>query len=143
MKSEFKKAFFEPVGSFTNQYGQDLSHILFSHQAVEVQYSEGRIAYRVHKKRERNQNVIKEDKRVIYEKNGRLYCETYRIDFRIYAIYGKGFIEGDHTKLVSKLSDDDKIRVEDIAMLSFNSNRMVHRKLILSVEEFIKLFMDR
>jgi hypothetical protein len=127
LKSEFKKVFPEPSGSFTIQYGMDLNHFVFTHQVVEVQYpedeekeySEGKIAYRKHKTRERNLKVIKDAKERFIRKNiGRLYCEACGFDFfDVYGERGKDFIEGHHTKLVSELSDGDKTRVEDIAML--------------------------
>ncbi len=145
LKSEFKKVFPEPVGSFTIQYGQDLNHFVFTHQLVEIQYhedeekeySEGRIAYRKHKTRERNPKVIKKAKeRFMKENNGRLYCEACGFDFfEVYGERGKDFIEGHHTKPVSELSDGDKTRVEDIAILCSNCHRMVHRKPILTVDE--------
>lgn len=64
LKSEFKKVFPEPIGSFTIQYGQDLNHFVFTHQVAEIQYpeieedeySEGRIAYGKHKIREKSQS---------------------------------------------------------------------------------------
>jgi hypothetical protein len=124
LKSEFKKVFPEPFGSFTIQYGLDLNHFVFTHQVVEVQYSEdqekeyaeGRIAYRKHKTRERNPKVIKDVKECLMRNNnGRLYCEAYGFDFlNVYGERGKDFIEGHHTKLVSELSDGDKTRVEDV-----------------------------
>ncbi len=108
LKSEFKKVFPNLIGSFTIQYGQDLNHFIFTNQLVdqfpedeEKEYSEGRIAYRKHKMRERNPKVIKQAKEQFMKKNnGRLYCEACGFDF--YEIYGErgiDFIEGHHTKL--------------------------------------------
>lgn len=68
------------------------------------------------------------------------------ISLRCMGSGGKDFIEGHHTKLISELSDGDKTRVEDIAMLCSNCHRMVHRKPILSVEksqENFKQMKDR
>ena len=149
LKSEFKKVFPEPIGSFTIQYGSDLNHFVFSHQVVEVQYpedeekeySEGRVAYRKHKTRERNPNLIKRAKeRFMKNNDGHLYCEACGFDFfEVYGERGKEFIEGHHTRLVSELSEGDKTRVEDIAMLCSNCHRMVHRKPILTVDELKKI----
>lgn len=56
--------------------------------------------------------------RFMRNNNGRLYCEACGFDFsEVYRERGKNFIEGHHTKLVSELSDGDKKRVEDIALL--------------------------
>lgn len=96
LKSEFKKVFPEPIGSFTIEYGQDLNHFVFTHQMVEIQYpedeekeySEGRIAYRKHKTRERNPKVIKKAKERFMKANkGRLYCEACGFDF--FKVYGE------------------------------------------------------
>lgn len=153
LKSEFKKVFPEPIGNFTIQYGLDLNHFVFTHQVIEVQYPEdeekeyfeGRIAYRKHRTRERNPKVIKDAKeRFVRRNNGRLYCEACGFDFfEVYGERGKDFIEGHHTKLVSELSDGDKIRVEYIAMLCSNCYRMVHRKPVLSVYELKELIQNK
>ena len=149
LKSEFKSVFPEPVGSFTIQHGVDVNHFVFNHEVIEIQYpeeeekeySEGRVAYRKHKTRERNPKVIKDaKKRFMRNNNGRLYCESCGFDFfEVYGDRGEDFIEGHHTKLVSELTDVDKTKVEDIAMLCSNCHRMVHRKPILTVEELSKL----
>lgn len=149
LKSEFKKVFPEPLGKFIIQYGLDLNHFVFTHQVIEVQYSEdeekeyseGRIAYRKHRTRERKPELIKDAKvRFMRKNNGRLYCEACGFDFlEVYGERGKDFIEGHHTKLVSELSEGDKTRVEDIAMLCSNCHRMVHRKPILTVKELFNL----
>lgn len=108
---------------------------------LEKEYSEGRVAYRKHKTRERNPNLIKRAKeRFMKNNDGRLYCEACGFDFfEIYGERGKEFIEGHHTRLVSELSEGDKTRVEDIAMLCSNCHRMVHRKPILTVDELKKI----
>lgn len=148
LKSEFKRVFPEQIGIFIIQYGRDLNHFIFTHEVTlsdysrdeEKEYSEGKISYRKHKMRERNPEIIKAAKeRFARNNNGRLYCEACGFDFfEVYGDRGKDFIEGHHTKLISELSDGDKTRVEDIAMLCSNCHRMVHRKPILSVAELSK-----
>lgn len=145
LKSEFKRVFPEPIGNFTIEYGLDLNHFVFTHQVIEVQYpedeekeySEGRIAYRKYRTRERNPKVIKDAKeRFVRKNNGRLYCEACGFHFfEVYGERGKDFIEGHHTKLVSELLDGDKKIVEDITMHCSNCHRMVHKKPIMTVDE--------
>jgi hypothetical protein len=104
--------------------------------AEEIEYSEGREYYRLHKMRERNPFVIERAKSSFMKKHGRLFCEVCGTDFSIvYGERGKDLIEGHHRKLVSKMKEGDKTKVEDIAMLCSNCHRMIHRKPILSVEQ--------
>ena len=138
----------EPLGRFTIQYGQDLNHFLFSYQKIEIQYPEdeekeypeGRVGYRKHKMRERNQEVIKKaKKRFMDNNNGRLFCEVCGFDFyKFYGDRGKDFIEGHHVKLVSELKEGEKTKADDIAMLCSNCHRMVHRRPTLNLQELIE-----
>ncbi|WP_335621821.1 HNH endonuclease [Clostridium argentinense] len=152
LKSEFKRVFPELNGTFTIQYGYDLNHFVFTHQAKEIyypedeenEYFEGKIAFRKHRTRERNPKVIKKAKeRFMKINNGRLFCEACGFDFfEVYGERGKDFIEGHHTKFVSELSDGDMTRVEDIAMLCSNCHRMIHRKSVLTVSELAEKVED-
>jgi predicted HNH restriction endonuclease len=65
------------------------------------------------------QKVIKDAKECFMRKNnGRLYSEACGFDFfNVYGERGKNFIEVHHTKLVSELSNEDKTRVRDVAMI--------------------------
>lgn len=153
LKLEFKKVFPKPVGSFIIEYGQDLNHFLFTSQSIDVQYSEdeekeyseGQVAFRIHRTRERNPMVIKKAKeRFMKEHNGRLFCEVCGFDFlEMYGERGRDFIEGHHTKLVSELSDGEKTRVKDIAMLCSNCHRMIHRNPIITVSELTEILSQK
>lgn len=104
------------------------------------EYPEGKIAFVLHKKRERNPKLIKEAKRLFISRHGRLYCEACNFDFQqVYGDRGNDFIEGHHKKLVSEMKEGEKTKVEDIAMLCSNCHRMVHRKPIISIEGLGKL----
>ncbi|WP_199930314.1 EVE domain-containing protein [Brevibacillus brevis] len=107
------------------------------------EYPEGKIAFVLHKKRERNPKLIKEAKRLFINKYGRLYCEACNFDFqKVYGDRGVDFIEGHHTKLVSEMNEGEKTKVEDIAMLCSNCHRMIHRKPLISVEELKVLILS-
>lgn len=100
------------------------------------EYPEGKIAFVLHKKRERNPKLIKEAKKLFISKHGRLYCEACKFDFqKVYGSRGIDFIEGHHTRLVSEMKEGEKTRVEDIAMLCSNCHRMIHRKPLVTVEK--------
>lgn len=104
------------------------------------EYPEGKIAFLLHKKRERNPKLIKESKRLFIRKHGRLFCEACKFDFqKAYGDRGIDFIEGHHKKLISEMDEGEKTKVEDIAMLCSNCHRMVHRKPIISIEDLGRL----
>ncbi|AFH62298.1 HNH endonuclease [Paenibacillus caseinilyticus] len=103
------------------------------------EYPEGKIAFVLHKKRERNPKLIKEAKRLFIRKHGRLFCEACKFDFqKVYGDRGIDFIEGHHKKLISEMDEGEKTKVEDITMLCSNCHRMIHRKPLISVEALIK-----
>lgn len=99
-------------------------------------YPEGKIAYVLHKKRERNPQLIKDAKQMFISKHGRLFCEACKFDFHdTYGDRGIAFIEGHHKKLISEMKDEEKTKVEDVALLCSNCHRMIHRKPLINVEE--------
>lgn len=102
----------------------------------EREYPEGRIKYRLHRKRERNPKLIKDAKRLFISKHGGLFCEACNFDFqKTYGDRGVDFIEGHHKKLISEMREGEKTKVEDIAMLCSNCHRMIHRKPLINVED--------
>ena len=104
------------------------------------EYPEGKIAFVLHKKRERNPKLIKEAKELFIRKHGRLFCEVCNFDFKtVYGDRGHDFIEGHHKKLVSELKEGEKTKIEDIAMLCSNCHRMIHRKELVTVEKLTEL----
>ncbi|MCM3342011.1 HNH endonuclease [Paenibacillus sp. MER TA 81-3] len=104
------------------------------------EYPEGSVSYKVHRKLERNPEVIRDAKALFKKRNGSLFCETCKIDFSVvYGERGQDFIEGHHKKLVSEMKDGEATKVEDIAMLCSNCHRMIHRKPMISVEELEKI----
>lgn len=93
------------------------------------EFPEGRIVERIHKARERNNQVIALAKENFKKKNERLYCQVCGFDFeKKYVDIGKDFIECHHTIAVSEMREGHKTKVEDIALLCPNCHRMVHKK---------------
>ncbi|WNQ12064.1 EVE domain-containing protein [Paenibacillus aurantius] len=119
---------------------QDDDSIGDVHSDEGKEYPEGKIAFVLHKKRERNPKLIKEAKKLFISKHGRLYCEACKFDFQqVYGDRGNDFIEGHHNKLVSEMKEGEKTKVEDIAMLCSNCHRMVHKKPIINIEDLGRL----
>ena len=150
LKEEFQKVFPEQIGQFTIQVGRDLNHFIFSHSSVvfdeeefeddDVEYDETKKALRLHRIRERKPEVVRKAKEKFLKKHGRLFCQACGFDFKkMYGVRGTDFIEGHHTKPVKEMSDGEKTKVEDIALLCSNCHRMIHKKPLLNVEQLTEL----
>lgn len=62
------------------------------------QVQEGKVLYKLHKLRERDQSIIHEKKELAFQEMGRLLCEACAFDFeRTYGKLGHRFIECHHT----------------------------------------------
>ena len=152
LKKEFKKVFPEPIGEFVIQQGIDLNHFMFSYTNKTIidedegeECPEGKSAYKLHRIRERNHQVINKAKaRFKKQNNERLFCEACKFDF--YTFYGeKGadFIEGHHNKLVSEMKEGEKTKIEDISMLCSNCHRIIHRKPIITIKELSDIIEEQ
>ncbi|MDP1677531.1 MAG: EVE domain-containing protein [Bacteroidota bacterium] len=94
-----------------------------------IEFPEGKIAYAVHRKRERNSKLIKEAKSQEYKKNGKLICKVCGFDFsKAYGKIGDGYIEAHHSIPVSELNEDSLTRIEDVILVCSNCHRMLHRR---------------
>lgn len=92
-------------------------------------FPEGKLILKQHLIKERNSEVVKLAKKRFIQKHGKLFCEVCDFDFSIrYGDIGKGYIEGHHTKPVSEMAENEKTKVEDIAIVCANCHRMLHRK---------------
>jgi 5-methylcytosine-specific restriction enzyme A len=108
------------------------------------EYPEGKLAFKMHRKRERNPKVIKDAKALFIKKHGRLFCEACGFDFyKFYGDKGKDFIEGHHLKPVKEMSEGETTKVEDIAILCINCHRIMHRNPLISVEELADLVRNQ
>jgi len=110
----------------------------------EKEYPEGRVAYRQHKIRERNPQVIKKAKKLFAEKNqGKLFCEVCGFNFAdVYGSRGNDFIEGHHKRLISEMTEGEKTKIEDIAMLCSNCHRMIHKSPTITIEELAEIIAE-
>lgn len=96
---------------------------------LDGQFPEGKIAERIHKRRERNSKVIALAKNNFKLKHGRLFCQVCNFDFeKKYGKVGADFIEAHHTVYVSEMKPNHLTSLDEIAMLCSNCHRMVHKK---------------
>ena len=110
-----------------------------------IAFSEGKLSYKIHKKRERSSEVTKKAKELFKEKhNGRVFCEACGFNFEsFYGERGIDFIEGHHRVPISKMSENDKTKVEDIALLCSNCHRIIHKKPFISVDELSEIIRQQ
>ncbi|WP_431090389.1 HNH endonuclease [Paenibacillus sp. 8b26] len=149
LKQAFMKVFAEPIGSFNIYVGADLKHFVFEivpqnfYEDNDEEYPEGAIAFRLHKVRERNPAVIKKAKQIFFKNYKRLFCEVCGFDFqKVYGNRGSDFIEGHHKRLISEMTEGEKTKVEDIALVCSNCHRMLHRSPALKIDE-LQVIIDR
>ena len=105
------------------------------------EFSEGKILLKKHLSRERNPHLISKAKRNFLQKHDRLFCEVCGFDFaKTYGEIGENFIEAHHIRPVSKMTDGEKTKLEDIVMVCSNCHSMLHRKKPwLTVEQMKKV----
>ena len=94
------------------------------------EFSEGRVARRLHTSRERSQTAARKKKRLALKRLGRLSCEVCEFDFRqAYGNLGDGFIECHHLIPVSEWPDKGKrTKLSELALVCPNCHRMLHRR---------------
>lgn len=117
-----------------------------SGENIDISFKEGAEIIKKHKSRERNPKL-----RTIAIQNfkethsGKLYCEVCGFDFfDTYGEIGADFIEIHHIKPLSQMRNDERTKIQDIAMLCSNCHSIIHRKQPwLSKEELYKIFRAR
>ena len=95
-----------------------------------AEFSEGRLAERMHRTRERDPRVARAKKEQALKRHGRLVCEVCNFNFAdAYGVIGEGFIEAHHLVAVSDWpSGERKTRLRDVALVCSNCHRMLHRR---------------
>lgn len=148
LREEFKKVYPEPIGKFIIELGKNENEFLFipynDTEKVEIEesYYEGKMFYKKHKMRERNQKVIRKAKERLKNKYGKVFCEVCGFNFSdVYGERGGDFIEGHHKKFISKMEQGEVTRVEDIALVCSNCHRMLHKSPYISVESLKKYIL--
>ncbi|MCB0213737.1 MAG: HNH endonuclease [Anaerolineae bacterium] len=108
---------------------------------IEDEFNEGRILTRLHRQRERNPQLTKRKKEKVLKQKGALACEVCEFDFaQVYGELGYGFAECHHLVPLSKLGENQRVRLSDLAIVCANCHRMLHRgKSLLTMGELKKL----
>jgi 5-methylcytosine-specific restriction enzyme A len=94
----------------------------------EDEAQEGRMLYRRHRVRERDQRLVKRKKQSVQQQTGRLACEVCGFDFEVaYGQHGLGYIECHHTVPLAQATGPRTTRLDDLAVVCSNCHRMLHR----------------
>ena len=109
-----------------SELGKVREHVVYLTE--EDQFPEGKELYQLHKKRERNQTVVRLKKRLALQE-GKLFCEVCGFDFAArYGELGEGYIECHHIKPISTYTEEDATTVDDLVLVCSNCHRILHRK---------------
>lgn len=109
--------------------------------AVEDDYGdeaeEGAIITALHRRRERNRELVRKRKQQALREHGDLRCEGCDLSFaERYGERGEGFIEVHHCKPLHQMQPGEKTRLVDLALVCANCHRMLHRRMPwLTIEE--------
>jgi 5-methylcytosine-specific restriction protein A len=91
---------------------------------------EGKVLYKLHKYRERNQAIVKEKKAQFLKDHKALFCEACAFDFeRQYGTVGKGYIECHHRIPLAENELATTTNLSDLALVCANCHRMLHRDI--------------
>lgn len=102
---------------------------LIAEEEDELAFPEGKEIFRLHISKERNKELIRAAKQKRLQTDTNLSCEVCGFSFvDKYGELGKGFIEAHHLFPISKLKEETKTKIEDLALVCSNCHRMLHRK---------------
>lgn len=118
----------KPAKELEKAWAKHVSQIAQSKEEVdEREYPEGKVAYRMHRERERDPRVVAEAKSLFKKKHRRLFCEVCDFDFqKRFGDIGKDFIEAHHVLHLSKRIKGST-KPSDLALVCSNCHRMFHR----------------
>ncbi len=90
--------------------------------------SEGAIALKEHRTRERSRTLREAKIRAFLEEHGKIYCELCNFNFEEeYGSLGSGLIEVHHTKAISDYNADDITQITDLILVCSNCHYVIHR----------------
>ncbi len=93
----------------------------------EDEAEEGKIAFRLHRTRERSQALVRRKKDKALRTRAKLACEACGFDFgATYGSLGEGYIECHHVVPLAE-AGRTRTRLEDLALLCANCHRMAER----------------
>jgi len=109
---------------------QQLTQIEDDEATLNDSVQEGRVLYKLHKYKERNQKIVAAKKKSVLKTTGRLACEVCDLDFyEKYGDIGLGYIECHHIKPLTSYNESSVTKMNDLAVVCANCHRMLHRRI--------------
>ena len=136
----------EELKSIANQIKRTISNQKVNQKLYQIQVEddeeihsvkEGKVIYKLHKQRERDNKINQKKKDLYFKKNGKLDCEVCGFDFyETYGELGKGFIEAHHRVPLSEIDGETTTKLKDLALVCPNCHKMLHKAIdTLSVHQ--------
>lgn len=110
----------------------------------EMAFPEGKEIWILHRKSERNAEVVRIAKERFKKRDPLMRCEVCAFSFaEQYGPHGVGFIEAHHVLPVSEMEPDHMTKPEDLVMVCSNCHVMLHRsRPWLTADELVSMFED-
>ena len=104
---------------------------------------EGRVLTVLHRRRERDRQIVERKKQQALRRTGRLACEACGFEFsKMYGARGDGFIECHHTQPLSA-STSRTTKLADLVLVCANCHRMIHAKRPWLMMEELRAIVKR
>jgi 5-methylcytosine-specific restriction protein A len=130
--------------AFDSATSVQISQASFVDEQEDFEVKEGKILFRLHRYRERVNEIVKKKKQAEFKKSGALTCEVCDFDFfQIYGDIGLGFIECHHRIPLSNIKADAQTKLSDLALVCSNCHRMLHRTDSMSIELLRKILAEK
>ncbi|WP_180044028.1 HNH endonuclease [Acinetobacter sp. YH16039] len=89
---------------------------------------EGNPRFKTHLIRERNRKIVTEKKQIVFAQTGKIECEVCSFNFKnTYGAIGDGFCEVHHLVPLHQADGLIETKLEDLAIVSSNCHRMLHK----------------
>jgi hypothetical protein len=130
------------IGSLASvSWGHNTRVYIFGERPLKEEFEEGRTLLSLHKKTERNRELIKLVKIAKQNIRGNLSCEVCGFCFsEKYGDRGDGYIEAHHIIPFRQLKGYRISTVDDFALVCSNCHRMLHRTPDIAIEELTRIY---
>jgi len=127
------KARKDAIANLTEEWPEDYWSFRGGHEGKLKPYFddvfafEGNETYKIHKEKERSQELREKKIETFLEEHGELFCEICKFSFeKEYGIIGKGLIEIHHLVPLSEMTRQHKTKLEDLICICSNCHFAVH-----------------
>ena len=109
----------------TNKTSDCRMNIILDIDDPDYESDESGVQLKMHKVRERDQELVDKAKNNFVNKHGALFCEV--CGFNFLPFYGFSYAEAHHKKPLHQIMAGQKTKVSDLAIVCANCHKAVHR----------------